>query len=77
MAGILGPIDVTAAHRPTATTLAFHDENDTTAHTWTLQQRRPAWNTASRRAERRNRDDHLSAKRPVAAGPTINGGFWR
>ena len=34
MAGILGPIGITGS--PSFDTLAFHDENDTTGHTWTL-----------------------------------------
>ncbi len=68
MEGILGAINI--LDQPGFFTLTFHDENDTTGHTWTLEQRRQyqwhrwAWRPC---AERRDRDDDLPAGRPELA----------
>ena len=72
MAGILGAIGI--IDLPDFYTLTFHDENDTTGHTWTLNNNDTrAVGHGQRGAERRDRDDNLSARRSDSP-LTINGG---
>ncbi len=67
MAGILGAINI--IDNPGFYTLTFHDENDTTGHTWTLNNDDTdgaVW-VGDRGPEWRDRDDNLPAGRPDLA----------